>query len=66
MYNVGPEKALADAGWIWGVTQGFVEDFVAANNNNANGNGFGRAAAGSKPYGYSGKPVYRGARRGYA
>ncbi|KAH8697311.1 nuclear pore assembly and biogenesis-domain-containing protein [Talaromyces proteolyticus] len=29
VYNVGVERAVTEAGWIWGVVQGFIEDFVA-------------------------------------
>ncbi|OKL59755.1 hypothetical protein UA08_04497 [Talaromyces atroroseus] len=70
VYNVGPEKAIADAGWIWGVAQGFVEDFVVAANT-ADGDWGTRSTRGSGggSYGHAGSSPqhrYRGARRGVA
>lgn len=56
VYNVGVEKAVQDAGWFWGVVQGFLEDFVVnANTESATGRGGqyygGAGAGGSRGYG---------------
>ncbi|KUL91508.1 hypothetical protein ZTR_01591 [Talaromyces verruculosus] len=50
VYNVGVETAIQDAGWFWGVVQGFLEEFVVnANAESATGRGgqyYGGAGAG--------------------
>lgn len=56
VYSVGIEKAIQDAGWLWGVMQGFLEDFVinanAESAANRGGQYFGGAGAGgSRSYG---------------
>jgi Nuclear pore assembly and biogenesis len=66
VYNVGPEKAVKDAGWIWGVAQGFVEDFVASAEANSGRRPAGGYGGGSYGYGNSRQERYRGARRGVA
>uniref|UniRef100_A0A093VMC8 Pentatricopeptide repeat-containing protein, mitochondrial n=1 Tax=Talaromyces marneffei PM1 TaxID=1077442 RepID=A0A093VMC8_TALMA len=60
IYNVGIEKAVQDAGWFWGVVQGFLEDFVVkANSESAAGRGgqyYGGAGnVGTRGYGGAGK-----------
>lgn len=52
VYNVGVEKAVQDAGWFWGVLQGFLEDFVV--NANANANAQSAASRGGQYYGGAG------------
>lgn len=56
VYNVGIEKAMQDAGWFWGVVQGFLENFVVNANAEAMPNRGGQyygggGAGGSKGYG---------------
>ncbi|KAJ5995169.1 hypothetical protein N7481_002146 [Penicillium waksmanii] len=47
VYQVGFEKAGKDLGWVYGVVEGFVEDFQARAAQAAeNGKGGGRAAGG--------------------
>jgi len=68
VYNVGPEKALRDTGRIWGLLQGFVEEFVVAGNgaNSATTSGYERGGGYGASYGYrngrssSGQYRYRG------
>lgn len=48
VYNVGAEKAVQDAGWFWGVLQGFLEDFVV------NANAESAASRGTQYYGGAG------------
>lgn len=45
VYRVGVENAGRDLGWVWGVVQGFVEDFQARAANNAGGSGWSGAGA---------------------
>ena len=52
VYSVGVENAGRDVGWLWGVIEGFVQDFqarsAAAANAYANPNSYsGSASAGS-------------------
>lgn len=56
VYNVGIEKAAQDAGWFWGVAQGFLEDLLV-NNAHAEstaGRQYYGGAGGSRGYGYGG------------
>ncbi|KAL2006166.1 hypothetical protein VTN00DRAFT_9820 [Thermoascus crustaceus] len=46
VYRVGWEKASADAGWLWGVAEGFVEDFQARG---------GQGGFGGRSYGNQGR-----------
>ncbi|KAL2003940.1 hypothetical protein VTN02DRAFT_1459 [Thermoascus thermophilus] len=45
VYRVGCEKAIADAGWLWGVAEGFVESFQARGGQGGFG---GRAYGGNR------------------
>jgi hypothetical protein len=54
VYNVGVEKAVQDAGWFWGVVQGFLEDFVV------NANAESAAGRGGRYYGAGGSRAYGG------
>ncbi|KAJ5218545.1 Nuclear pore assembly and biogenesis protein APQ12 [Penicillium cinerascens] len=45
VYRVGVENAGRDLGWLWGVVQGFVEDFQARATNNGSESGWNGAGA---------------------
>lgn len=60
VYSVGIEKAVQDAGWFWGVVQGFLEEFVLSANtesiNNRGGQYYNSAGNGrSRGYGNAGR-----------
>ncbi|EED24107.1 conserved hypothetical protein [Talaromyces stipitatus ATCC 10500] len=57
VYNVGVDKATQDAGWFWGIAQGFLEDLVANNANTESTAGrqyYGGSGGGSRGYGIKG------------
>ncbi|KAL1862120.1 hypothetical protein Plec18170_000944 [Paecilomyces lecythidis] len=69
VYTAGVDKTVKDLGWLWGVAEGFVEDFVQ-NSSNSNAASGGRYGSGSGyGYGYgAGKQRYgygQGSRSGY-
>jgi hypothetical protein len=50
VYNVGLERATREAGWLWGVAQGFIEDFIASTDGTGNRSRSGGSGGSSGGY----------------